>query len=79
MDGLRGMKKRGKRLFVIPPDLGYSGHDSNPSFPTNTPLMVYAIIKRVKFSSKNRSSDETSRERRLSTGSAVSSNADTSV
>lgn len=45
------MKKFGKRLFVIPPDLGYSGRDKNATFPTNVPLLVYVIVKRVKYSS----------------------------
>lgn len=64
-DGLVGMKKSGKRLFVIPPDLGYCGRDTNATFPTNVPLMVYVILKRVKYSSKNG-------DRKLSTESSTS-------
>ncbi len=65
-----GMKKGGKRLFILPPDIGYSGHDSSPTFPTDTPIMVLLHVKRVKFS-RGSPPDGTSREKQETSKNSV--------
>ncbi|ELU07414.1 hypothetical protein CAPTEDRAFT_199088 [Capitella teleta] len=45
-EGLLGMKKGGKRLLVIPPQLGY-GSDGKQGIPSNATLVIESEIVRV--------------------------------
>jgi FKBP-type peptidyl-prolyl cis-trans isomerase len=42
-DGIKGMKKGGKRVIVIPAELGYGKSGAPPSIPPNSPL-VFEVL-----------------------------------
>ncbi|XP_053727152.1 FK506-binding protein 15 isoform X2 [Synchiropus splendidus] len=54
-DGILGMKKSGRRLLVIPPDLAYGAKGVPDRIPPNSTLIFETELKRVKFSKDSRS------------------------
>ncbi|KAM9810825.1 LOW QUALITY PROTEIN: FK506-binding protein 15-like [Neosynchiropus ocellatus] len=54
-DGILGMKKSGRRLLVIPPDLAYGAKGVPDRIPPNSTLVFETELKRVKFSKDSRS------------------------
>ncbi|HEY4098553.1 MAG TPA: FKBP-type peptidyl-prolyl cis-trans isomerase [Baekduia sp.] len=45
--GIPGMKVGGRRVLVIPPDLGYGAAGSPPSIPANAPLIFVIDLKKI--------------------------------
>lgn len=58
-EGMLGMKKAGRRLIVIPPDLAYGSKGVPNRVPANSTLIFEAELRRVKFS-KDSGSDRAS-------------------
>ncbi|KAI3372659.1 hypothetical protein L3Q82_022705, partial [Scortum barcoo] len=58
-EGMLGMKKAGRRLIVVPPELGYGSKGVPNHIPANSTLIVEAELRRVKFS-KDSGSDRAS-------------------
>ncbi|XP_069378932.1 FK506-binding protein 15 isoform X2 [Paralichthys olivaceus] len=58
-EGMLGMKKAGRRLIVIPPDLAYGSKGVPNCIPANSTLIFEAELRRVKFS-KDSGSDRAS-------------------
>ncbi|CAI5685745.1 FK506-binding protein 15 isoform X5 [Oreochromis niloticus] len=58
-EGMLGMKKVGRRLIVIPPDLAYGSKGVPNRVPANSTLIFEAELRRVKFS-KESGSDQAS-------------------
>uniref|UniRef100_A0A3B4F8E0 peptidylprolyl isomerase n=1 Tax=Pundamilia nyererei TaxID=303518 RepID=A0A3B4F8E0_9CICH len=58
-EGMLGMKKAGRRLIVIPPDLAYGSKGVPNRVPANSTLIFEAELRRVKFS-KDSGSDQAS-------------------
>ncbi|XP_030579634.1 FK506-binding protein 15 isoform X1 [Archocentrus centrarchus] len=58
-EGMLGMKKAGRRLIVIPPDLAYGSKGVPNRVPANSTLIFEAELRRVKFY-KDSSSDQAS-------------------
>lgn len=46
--GIKGMRAGGRRLLIIPPDLGYGEAGSPPSIPPNETLVFVVDLKKVK-------------------------------
>lgn len=46
-DGLVGMKAGGRRMLVIPPDLGYGASGSPPSIPPNETLVFVIDLRKI--------------------------------
>ncbi|KAM3611805.1 uncharacterized protein V6R79_024433 [Siganus canaliculatus] len=57
--GMMGMKKAGRRLIVIPPNLAYGSKGVPNRIPSNSTLVFEVELRRVKFS-KDSVSDEAS-------------------
>ncbi|KAK7933274.1 hypothetical protein WMY93_004170 [Mugilogobius chulae] len=49
-EGMQGMRKSGRRLIIIPPNLAYGAKGVPNRVPPNSTLIFEAEIKRVKFS-----------------------------
>ncbi|KAJ0068007.1 hypothetical protein NL108_014952, partial [Boleophthalmus pectinirostris] len=49
-EGMQGMKKSGRRLIIIPPNLAYGSKGVPNRVPANSTLIFEAEIRRVKFS-----------------------------
>lgn len=47
-EGVKGMKKGGKRLIVIPPQLGYGMGQTRSAVPPNSTLLFEVEIQRIK-------------------------------
>lgn len=47
-EGVAGMKAGGRRLLVIPPDLGYGEAGSPPTIPANETLVFVVDLEKVK-------------------------------
>src|SRR3546814_13460995 len=45
--GIPGMKVGGRRILVIPPDLGYGAAGSPPKIPADAPLVFVIDLKKV--------------------------------
>uniref|UniRef100_A0A665W484 peptidylprolyl isomerase n=1 Tax=Echeneis naucrates TaxID=173247 RepID=A0A665W484_ECHNA len=58
-EGMLGMKKAGRRLIIIPPNLGYGSKGVPGCIPSNSTLIFETELRRVKFS-KDSSSDRAS-------------------
>ncbi|XP_035514553.1 FK506-binding protein 15 isoform X2 [Morone saxatilis] len=58
-EGMLGMKKAGRRLIVIPPNLAYGAKGVPNRIPSNSTLIFEAELRRVKFS-KDSGSDRAS-------------------
>nr|XP_046241602.1 FK506-binding protein 15 isoform X3 [Scatophagus argus] len=58
-EGMLGMKKAGRRLIVIPPNLAYGSKGVPNRVPPNSTLIFEAELRRVKFS-KDSGSDQAS-------------------
>ncbi|XP_038559429.1 FK506-binding protein 15 isoform X1 [Micropterus salmoides] len=58
-EGMLGMKKAGRRLIVIPPNLAYGSKGVPNRVPANSTLIFEAELRRVKFS-KDSGSDRAS-------------------
>jgi len=46
-EGLVGLKERGKRLLVIPPDKAYGARSPAPSIPPNSTLVFEVYLEKV--------------------------------
>ncbi|XP_053181784.1 FK506-binding protein 15 [Scomber japonicus] len=58
-EGMLGMKKAGRRLLIIPPNLAYGSKGIPDRIPANSTLIFEAELRRVKFS-KDSGSDRSS-------------------
>ncbi|KAM7416849.1 hypothetical protein PAMA_018766 [Pampus argenteus] len=58
-EGMLGMKKAGRRLIIIPPNLAYGSKGVPDRIPANSTLIFEAELRRVKFS-KDTGSDQAS-------------------
>lgn len=47
-EGVAGMKEGGRRLLIIPPDMGYGPQGSPPSIPPNETLIFVVDLEKVK-------------------------------
>lgn len=47
-EGIAGMKEGGRRLLVIPPDMGYGAQGAPPAIPPNATLVFVADLKKVR-------------------------------
>ena len=45
--GLLGMRAGGRRLLIIPPDLGYGAAGSPPTIPADAPLVFVIDLKKI--------------------------------
>nr|XP_057927716.1 FK506-binding protein 15 isoform X2 [Doryrhamphus excisus] len=63
--GVLGMKKAGRRLIVVPPNLAYGSKSAHDGVPANSTLIFQATLRRVKFS-KESGSDQASASSRES-------------
>ena len=45
--GVAGMKRGGRRLLIIPPDLGYGAQGSPPTIPANETLMFVVDLRKA--------------------------------
>ena len=48
-EGVSGMVKGGKRLVVIPPELGYGLHGKPPVIPGNATLLYEVLLQRCQL------------------------------
>jgi FKBP-type peptidyl-prolyl cis-trans isomerase len=48
-EGLMGMKEKGKRLLVIPPDKAYGARSPTPSIPANSTLVFEVELVQIVY------------------------------
>lgn len=47
-EGIAGMREGGRRLLIIPPDMGYGAQGAPPAIPPNATLVFVADLKKVR-------------------------------
>ncbi|CAK6959677.1 FK506-binding protein 15 [Scomber scombrus] len=61
-EGMLGMKKAGRRLIIIPPNLAYGSKGIPDRIPANSTLIFEAELRRVKFSKESGSDRASARD-----------------